>query len=243
MGFGPQERSRFLRSKEIFLPYRRMEEAKVKKCTNCTRVPQSLKEFINSQKKECSTCAKCRTKGKKFDQKPERRQYHNDLQKEKEYYKEWRAKQLEERPEEYRDHNNKIHREWKSENAEHMRHWYRTHVNPRLDAIKRSATTRGIEWNLADEEAKAMLVSPCVYCKHIDLDVRVNGIDRLDSGKSYTKDNCRPCCKNCNYMKGTFDPRTFIEWAKKIAQCEVEFPLGSTCDEHKKINRKFPETD
>jgi hypothetical protein len=82
-----------------------------------------------------------------------------------------------------------------------------------------------------------MLVSPCIYCKHVDLEVRVNGIDRLDSGKSYSTENCRPCCKNCNYMKGTFDPRTFINWAKKIAQCDIEFPAVTECGEHKKVNR------
>jgi hypothetical protein len=208
-------------------------EVKLKKCSNCSRGLQEIAEFINAREKECSTCAKCRTKGKKFDQKPERRQYHNDLQKEKE----WRAKQLEERPEEYRDHNNKIHRAWKSENAEHMRHWYKTHVNPRLDAIKRSATTRGIEWNLSDEEAKVMMTSPCIYCKHIDL----NGIDRLDSGKSYCTENCRPCCKNCNYMKGTFDPKTFIEHARKIAECAELFSGVETCGDHKKNLRKNKE--
>jgi hypothetical protein len=126
---------------------------------------------------------------------------------------------------------------WRAENAEHCARWYRTHVNPRLDAIKRAAETRGIEWRLTDEEAKVMLTSPCVYCKHIDLEVRVNGIDRLDSNVCYTTENCRPCCKDCNYMKGTYDPKTFIERAKKIALCDAEFPAVPMCEEHKKINR------
>ena len=156
---------------------------------------------------------------------------------EKEYYKEWRTKQLEERPAEYRDHNNKIHALWRTENAEHLARWYRTHVNPRLDALKRAAETRGIEWRLVDEEAKAMLISPCVYCNRLDLEVRVNGIDRLDSAKPYTTENCRSCCKGCNYMKGTFDPATFIQRCKKIGACDIEFPQIEPCDEHKKINR------
>lgn len=184
------------------------------------------------------TCLKCRTKAKKYDQKPERREYHNELQREKKYYVEWRAKQIEERPEEYRTHNNQIHALWCAENAEHLARWYRTHVNPRLDALKRAAITRGIEWHLTDEEAKVMLTSPCVYCKHMDLEVRVNGIDRLDSARPYETANCRPCCKDCNYMKGTYDPRTFIERAKKIALCDAEFPEVPRCLEHKKVNRK-----
>jgi leucyl aminopeptidase (aminopeptidase T) len=218
-----------------------METPQLKKCS-CTRAPQPLDQFLDKNNKEVATCLKCRTKAKKYDQKPERREYHNELQKEKEYYKEWRVKQLEERPDEYRKHNNEISKEWHFKNPNYTAEWNRTHVNARLNAVKSASETRGIQWNLTDDEAKAMLVSPCIYCNHIDLEVRVNGIDRLDSDKSYTTENCRPCCKNCNYMKGTFDPKTFIAWAKKIAQCDAEFPDVPNCGEHKKINRKKPTT-
>jgi len=215
-----------------------MEEKNLKKCSNCCRAPQPIEEFINAKDRECSTCNKCREKGKKHDVKPERREYHNELQKEKGYAEKWRTKQLEERPEEFRKHRNETHKRWREENAERSAKWYRTNVNPRLDALKRAAETRGIEWHLTDEEAKVMMSNPCVYCKHIDLDVRVNGIDRLDSAKSYTTENCMSCCKDCNYMKGTYDPRTFIERAKKISICEIEFPEVPVCGDHKKVTRK-----
>ena len=213
-----------------------METPKLKKCS-CSRAPPPLDQFLDKNNKEVATCLKCRLKQRKHDHKPERREKHNELQKEKEYYKEWRAKQLEERPEEFRKHNNEVAKEWRAENAEHIARWYRTHVNSRLDAIKRAAITRGIAWNLTDEEAKVMLTSPCVYCKHMDLEVRVNGIDRLDSARPYETANCLPCCKDCNYMKGTYDPVSFIEKCKKVALCDAEFPEVPTCLEHKKINR------
>jgi hypothetical protein len=197
-----------------------------------------LDQFFDKNKKEISTCLKCREKQRKHDKKPERREKHNELQKEKEYYKEWRAKQLEERPDEFRRHNNEVAKEWKINNPDYVANWSRTHVNARLNALKHASERRGIEWRLTDDEAKEMLTSPCVYCKHIDLEVRVNGIDRLDSNVCYTVENCRPCCKDCNYMKGTYDPRTFIERAKKIALCDVEFPEVPNCVEHKKVNRK-----
>ena len=220
-----------------------MEETKTKKCSNCSRSPQPIEEFVNAKGRECATCNKCREKGKRLDKKPERREYHNELHKEKGYSEKWRSKQLEERPEEFRKHNNDIHKKWRLENPELATRWYRTNVNPRLDALKRAAEIRDIAWLLMDEEAKEMFVKPCIYCKHIDLEVRVNGIDRLDSSKPYTLENCRPCCKDCNYMKGTYDPKTFIERAKKIASCEAEFPEVTTCTEHKKINRRKPTTD
>jgi hypothetical protein len=213
------------------------KEVKTKKCSNCCRVPQPIEEFVNAKGRECSTCNKCREKGKKHDNKPERREYHNELNKEKGYAEKWRSKQLEERPEEFRAHRNETHKKWRSENSEHAARWYRTNVNPRLDALKRAAISRNIVWSLTDDEAKAMLVKPCIYCGVLDLTVRVNGIDRLDSAKPYTVENCRSCCKDCNYMKGTYDPRTFIERAKKIALCEAVFPEVPVCGEHKKIHR------
>lgn len=212
--------------------------SEVKKCSNCCRAPQAIEEFVNAKGRKCATCAKCREKGKKNDAKPERREYHNELQKQKEYYKEWREKQIQINPEEYRKHNNELAKARRAENPEHNAKWNRTNVNHRLSAIKNAALRRKIEWNLTDEEAKNMLLLPCVYCEHLDLGVRVNGIDRLDSSKSYTTENCRPCCKNCNYMKGTFDPRTFINWAKRVAACTAQFPDVPICDDQKKINRK-----
>lgn len=88
-----------------------------------------------------------------------------------------------------------------------------------------------------------MLVKPCIYCGFLDLALRVNGIDRLDSAKPYAVENCRPCCKDCNYMKGTYDPKTFIEKCLKISQCKEEFPEVTQCVEHKKtIRSKIKET-
>jgi hypothetical protein len=191
----------------------------LKKCTNCSRAPQPLDQFEGR-----STCLKCREKGRRLDHKPERREKHNALQNEKKYYKAWREKQIEERPDEYRAHNNEVHRGWVSDNREHVREWYRTSVNSRLDAIKRSAMKRDLPWELEDDTAKSLMTSACVYCGLLELDVRANGIDRLDSSKGYTIENCVPCCKSCNFMKGTFDPLTFVERCRKIAQCAYEFP-------------------
>ena len=73
----------------------------LKKCTNCSRAPQSLDQF-EGPRGETSTCLKCREKGRRLDNKPERREKHNALQNEKQYCKAWRANQLEERPDEYR---------------------------------------------------------------------------------------------------------------------------------------------
>ena len=41
------------------------------------------------------------------------------------------------------------------------------------------------------------------------------GIDRIDSSKDYTLDNCVSCCGMCNIMKNKFD---IDEWFSKIGE-------------------------
>lgn len=46
--------------------------------------------------------------------------------------------------------------------------------------------------------------------------IKVNGIDRIDSSKGYTIDNCAPCCEICNKMKLDHTVDNFLEHIKKI---------------------------
>jgi 5-methylcytosine-specific restriction endonuclease McrA len=43
-----------------------------------------------------------------------------------------------------------------------------------------------------------------------------NGIDRIDSNKGYTMDNCVSCCWTCNRMKGNMTQQNFLEHISKI---------------------------
>jgi hypothetical protein len=45
-----------------------------------------------------------------------------------------------------------------------------------------------------------------------------NGIDRVDNSKGYTKDNCVPCCKQCNRAKGTLNISEFACWIETIVE-------------------------
>lgn len=208
-------------------------ETETKKCSNCARASQPIDQFSGPNGKIFSTCLKCREKGRKNDKTEQRRENHNKLQNEKKYYKTWREKKLNENPDEFRAHKNEVHREWKKNNPVYMASWFRKNQTSRLNAIKYSASKREIAWELDDEVAKEMMVKPCVYCGHLDLEVRVNGIDRMDSQGPYSESNCVPCCKGCNFMKCEYDPLTFIEKCKKIAQCTFEFPDIKRCSENR----------
>ena len=39
-----------------------------------------------------------------------------------------------------------------------------------------------------------------------------NGIDRIDSSKDYTLDNCNPCCQICNIAKRNMPLEKFQLW-------------------------------
>lgn len=84
----------------------------------------------------------------------------------------------------------------------------------RLTSVKGSAKTRGITFSLTDTEALRILKQPCFYCGDNDK----NGIDRVDSKKSYEKNNCVSCCDICNYMKRTYSQGDFIAQCKKICK-------------------------
>lgn len=48
-----------------------------------------------------------------------------------------------------------------------------------------------------------------------------NGIDRYSNAGGYYKENCVPCCKKCNRMKGMLDPLEFLEKVGQIARFKL----------------------
>ena len=64
----------------------------------------------------------------------------------------------------------------------------------------------------------------CVYCgkkpqlKPYANNVLANGIDRIDSSKGYTVDNCVSCCSLCNHMKGALSKEDFLNHIERILE-------------------------
>ena len=82
----------------------------------------------------------------------------------------------------------------------------------RIGSIKGNAKNRHYNMELTDEEIKEFLHKQCYYCGELN----ANGIDRLDSTKHYTKDNCVPCCFICNRMKNKYSFNVFMDKIEKI---------------------------
>lgn len=114
---------------------------------------------------------------------------------------------------------------------------------------KTNAQSRKHPFDLTFEEFNELISKPCAYCgeepstkngghlesrKRIDQpDLYTTGIDRIDSSKGYTKDNCVPCCKMCNLMKNTYSVEQFLSHVRKIYnfsfdESSTTIPQGST---------------
>lgn len=78
------------------------------------------------------------------------------------------------------------------------------------------AKSRNIAFELTKEKFEELVCMACYYCGSFN-EKEVIGIDRLNSERGYTNENCVPCCKVCNFMKGTLTKNTFITQAHKIA--------------------------
>jgi hypothetical protein len=86
------------------------------------------------------------------------------------------------------------------------------HFRNRLHSIIGNAKGRNISFDLTEEQVENIIEKPCFYCgkNHSD------GIDRIDSTKPYTVNNCVPCCFICNRMKNKFSLDLFLDKVEKI---------------------------
>jgi len=90
----------------------------------------------------------------------------------------------------------------------HGKHWlYAMMYDYRLHA-----KNLNMAFDLTKTQFEDLCNKPCGYCGATPR----NGIDRLDSFKGYTIDNCISCCKICNYMKQRMTVTQFIQQCQKV---------------------------
>jgi hypothetical protein len=93
-----------------------------------------------------------------------------------------------------------------------------------LKAYKGSARSRGLAWELTDEEFDRLVTSDCHYCgaEPSMLDVAGpseflhGGIDRMDNNLGYTAANCAPACATCNRAKWDKPYEVFMAWIAQL---------------------------
>lgn len=83
----------------------------------------------------------------------------------------------------------------------------------RFSSYKSGSKSRGIDFNLTEDEFFSFWQKDCYYCgSKID----TVGIDRIDSSIGYNINNCRSCCFICNTMKSSLKESDFLNHIQKV---------------------------
>lgn len=96
-----------------------------------------------------------------------------------------------------------------------------------INRYKRSAKSKGLVFELTEEELSVLFKSPCNYCGQSETnlckglgktsgDYSYVGIDRVDPSLGYVLNNVAPCCWVCNMMKNTLEEQFFLSHITKI---------------------------
>lgn len=91
------------------------------------------------------------------------------------------------------------------------------HESVTIAIYKRSAKSKGLVFELTEEEFDTLTGGHCTYCRQPTTDTHKNGIDRIESERGYVKDNCVTCCGQCNVAKKKLTCDEFIEHACRVA--------------------------
>lgn len=102
--------------------------------------------------------------------------------------------------------------------------------NKRIFEYKKKARKSGKEFLLTNDQFFYITQQSCHYCgilpyrssltkgTHHYGDFVYNGVDRINSDKGYTIDNCVPCCRMCNMGKLDSSYQEFIDHLNQICR-------------------------
>lgn len=101
-----------------------------------------------------------------------------------------------------------------------------------LKWYKRSASRRGLAFEIDIEYFRKLSQQPCHYCgrepfavtniKYINGQFTYNGLDRVDNSIGYVAGNLVPCCKQCNGAKSVMGRAEFLELVERIYRYSIE---------------------
>lgn len=87
---------------------------------------------------------------------------------------------------------------------------------------KKGAEKRNLEFKLSEEFFLHTVTSHCSFCGcppfQVHNKIKYMGIDRTSNERGYTESNSSPCCKRCNFAKGSMKFWEFDEWLETIVE-------------------------
>jgi hypothetical protein len=101
-----------------------------------------------------------------------------------------------------------------------------------IQNCRRSADIRHLRWELTEDQVLFLIQQPCHYCglppsqiqgigaqtREWHFVLKYTGIDRRDNNVGYVFENCLPCCKTCNWMKGEMGYEAFLLHIQRILE-------------------------
>ena len=119
-------------------------------------------------------------------------------------------------------HKNEIARyskRWRKRNRLHLnaynKQWRARNFLHKYGAMCFNARRNNLTVTLTFEEFKVLRLLPCHYCGG-ELPSLGSGMDRIDSSKGYSKENCLPCCSACNRAKSDLTTTEFKAHIRRI---------------------------
>ena len=85
------------------------------------------------------------------------------------------------------------------------------HIAGNYTTFNRSAIERHLVFELSLEQFENITRENCYICGKQNTEIHHNGIDRFNNNIGYLIENCRPCCTECNFMKGIYSYDIFME--------------------------------
>lgn len=131
--------------------------------------------------------------------------------------------------------------------------------NISYNRYKQNAIARNLSFELSKNEFKEIVSKNCAYCGKVPSEIQslkrynhtghpiyMNGIDRIDSNKGYTINNCVPCCEMCNRMKLNYTKKQFLDHVEQIYlyhKSLTTIPNGSTSQANGDGSGESPEKE
>ena len=220
----PEKPSQGVERKDSFKERRDKEEAdglEKLTCIQCGKqqCPEEYNRNHGSDGKSCNTCKEKRRKKESSETAKNTKREYMDQRPEKkiEYSMRHKIKKNSTDPN-YRKKNaddQKRRRTEKPDEARALVVKRRNDMYIRLDIYIRSAEEKGFVYLLSDDQFFSMVKTECFYCGEFGRNT-INGIDRMDDDRGYFKENCVPCCKDCNESKGSLHIKEFVAQCARI---------------------------
>ena len=180
--------------------------------------------FIDKFERIVTNCILCRIHRRIKDNRDTRKEWkkqwkEDNYDKYALYWQNFRGRKIEEKGvEKYLEDNAKVMKNWRDKNPDKTKvanEKKKENIKIHYQNYIRDANKKNLKFELSFEDFEEIVKQKCYYCAEIQ-EKGFNGIDKINCGGNYVKENCVSCCEMCNYMKGTLTYEIFLNRIEHI---------------------------